>query len=116
MFLCGLPCLTPLHIEEFWDGEDADQAAVFRQGAELVVVEVAGMVCDGAAAGVGADNGGGSFREGIVEGRDGDVAEVYDHPKAVHFADHFAAEGSEAAVGIGGVGGGSAPSDVVRPS
>src|SRR5262249_42455676 len=68
----------------------------------------AGDVVEGAAGGVGGDDGGGGRFEGVPERLVGDVGDVDHHAEAVHFANDVFAEIGEAVV-FGGMAGGIGP-------
>ena len=86
-----------LHREEHRDERDHRDAAVVGEPLEDVVGDVARMVRDGTARGVGEDDGRGGRVERRVHRRRRDVRAVHEHPDPVHLAHHVAAEVVQAA-------------------
>ena len=77
---------------------DLRHTALFCQGAQLVVREVARMIAQGAARGVGAYDGHAALAQRIVERCLCGVREVDHHARAVHLAHRLASEVAQAAV------------------
>lgn len=71
-------------------------------GAELIVGEVAGVVTDGAAAGMSHSHGLRAEIENVVEGAFSGVAQVNEHAETIHFLHHLTTEVRETAVLRGG--------------
>ena len=77
---------------------DLRHAALFCQGTQLVVREVARVIAQGAARGVGADDGHAALAQRIVERGLCSVREVDHHARAVHLAHRLAPEVAQSAV------------------
>ena len=90
----------------------ADDSAGIRQGAELRVCQVPGMIFQRAAAAVTRDKGLFAVSGNIIEARLGEVRDVDDDAKLVHLLQHVKAEGLQTAArmlrGIGTVRGADA--------
>ncbi len=90
---------------------DLDDAA-FGGERDHVVGHIARGIADGAAGGVRGDQRGFADFEGVVESFVGDVRDVHQDAKAIHFEDDLLAEIGEAVV-CGLIGGGIGPLGVV---
>ena len=75
---------------------DLHHTALRSEGADAVVVQVAAMVAEGAAGGMGGDDGASAEANNIVESGISSVRYVDHHADAVHLSHHLAPEGTEA--------------------
>ena len=87
---------------------DLGHAAFGGQGTELIVGEVAGMVAEGPATAVAADDGHTADVEGVVKALLTGMAHVDEDAQAVHLADDLLAEGADTAMGVVAARGGVA--------
>ena len=96
-------------VEEVAGEIDLHDAVLLAEGGDHFVGHVARGGGEGAAGGVGGEDGRLADFERVAEGLVGDVRDIDDHAEAVHLGDDFLAERREAVVGLVGVAGGIGP-------